>query len=59
MTLKLGLVYTMDQEVIPGRCKSIDWLLNSSWDLFGLHQGKNGRVTMEVEVPERNNLMLN
>ena len=42
----------MDQEVFPGRCKSVDWLLNSSRDHFGLHQGKNGKVTMEVEVPK-------
>jgi hypothetical protein len=35
-----------------GICKSVDWLLNSSQDHCGLHQGKNGRVTMEVEVPK-------
>ena len=38
----------MDHDVVPGCCKSIDWLLNSSWDHFGLHQGKNGSVAMEV-----------
>ena len=42
----------MDQEVVPGRCKSVDWMLNSSRDYFILHQGKNDRVTMEVEVPK-------
>ena len=36
----LGPDYTMDQEVISGRCKSVDWLLNLSQDHFGLHQGK-------------------
>ena len=30
-----------------------DWLLNSSQDHFGLHQGKNVRVTMEFKVPKR------
>ena len=39
------LVYTMDHEVIPRPCKIWDWLLNVSWDHFGLHQGeKNVRV---------------
>ena len=47
----LGPVYTMDQDVVLGHCKSVDWLLNSSRDHFGFHQGENGRVTMEVEVP--------
>ena len=42
----------MDHEVVPGSCKSIDWLLNSSQDHFGLHQEKNVRVIMEVEVPK-------
>ena len=32
-----GPVYTMDHEVVPWRSKSVDWLLNSSWDNFGLH----------------------
>ena len=48
----LGLVYTMDQEDVPCCCKSDNWLLNSSGDYFGLQQRKNGRVTMEVEVPK-------
>jgi hypothetical protein len=51
--IELGLVYTMDQEVVLGRCKSVHWLLISSQDHFGLHQGKNGKVTMKVEVPTR------
>ena len=34
----LGVVYTMDYEVIPRPCKSVDWLLNSSHDHFGLHK---------------------
>ena len=41
-----GPVCIMDQEVRPGRCKSVDWLLNSSRDHFGLHWGKNGRGTI-------------
>ena len=36
----LGVVYTMDHEVVPIPCTSIDWLLNSSQDHFELHQGK-------------------
>ena len=49
--LDFGSVYAMDHEVVPGHCnKSVDWLLNSSRDHFGLHQGEHGRVTMEVEV---------
>ena len=43
----------MDHKVIPRPCKNFDWLLNSSWDHFGLHQGKNVKVTMEFEVPKR------
>ena len=30
-----------------------DWLLNSSWDHLGLHQGKMVRGTMEFELPKR------
>jgi hypothetical protein len=42
----------MDHEVIPRPCKICDWLLNSSRDHFGVHQGKNIKVTMEFEVPK-------
>jgi hypothetical protein len=35
----LGVVYTVDREVVPRLCKICDWLLNSSWGHFGLHQG--------------------
>ena len=49
----LGPVYTMDHEAVTGHCKGVDWLLHFSWDHFGLHQGKNGKVTMEVEVPKK------
>ena len=48
-----GVVYIMDHEVVPRPCKICDWLLNSSWDHFGLHQGNNVRVIMEFEVPKR------
>ena len=40
----------MDQEVVREHCKRVDWVL--SRDHFGLHQGKNGRVIMEVKVPK-------
>ena len=49
----------MDQEVVQGCCKSVDSLLNSSHDHFGFHQGKNGIVMMEVEVPKRHVLRPN
>ena len=40
----------MDHEVVPRPSKGCDWTLKSSRDDLGLHQGKNGRVTTEVEV---------
>ena len=40
----------MDHEVVPRPPKRCDWTLKSSRDDLGLHQGKNGRVTTEVEV---------
>jgi hypothetical protein len=40
----------MDREVVPRPCKIRDWLLNSYWDHFGLHQGKYVRATMKFEV---------
>jgi hypothetical protein len=40
----------MDHEVVPWPSKRCDWTLKSSQDDLGLHQGKNGRVTTEVEV---------
>ena len=40
----------MDHEVVPQPSKQCDWTLKSFWDDLGLHQGKNGKVTMEVEV---------
>ena len=43
----------MDHVVDPRPCKICDLLLNSSWNHFCLHQGKNVRVTMEFEVPKR------
>jgi hypothetical protein len=46
----LGAVYTMDHEVVPRPSKRCDWTLKSFRDDLGLHQGKNGRVTTEVEV---------
>ena len=48
-----GWFYTMDHDVVPRPCKICDWLLSSSWDHFGLHQGKNIIVIMEFEVPKR------
>ena len=49
----LGVVYTMDHEVVPRPCKVCDWLLNLSRDHFNLHQGIYVKVTMEFDVPIR------
>ena len=38
----------MDHEVVSRPCKISDWLLNSSWDHFNLHQGKNCLSDYEV-----------
>ena len=54
--LTKGVVYTMDKEVIPRPCRYCDWLLNSSWDHFHLHRGKNVKVIMEFEVPNEHSL---
>ena len=43
----------MDHEIVPRPCKIWDWLLNSSRDHVGLHQGKNVKVTMKFEALER------
>ena len=48
-----GVVYTIDHEVVPRLCKICDCLLSSSRNHFGLHQGKNVKVTMRFEVPKR------
>ena len=52
-TLHLLIVYIVDHEFVPRPCKICDWLLNSSRDHSGLHQGWNVRVIMEFEVPKR------
>jgi hypothetical protein len=43
----------MDHEVVPRPSKIWDWLLNSSWDHFGLHQGKNVKGDHEVRGPDK------
>ena len=43
----------MDHEVVPRPYKISDWLLNSPWDHFGLHQENNVKVTTKFEVPKR------
>ena len=42
----------MDHEVIPRPCKGVDWLLNSSWDHFGLHQGNKCQSGYEGWGPQ-------
>ena len=49
----LGIVYTMDHEVVPRPCKISDWLLKLSHDHFDLHKGKIFRVIMEFEAFKR------
>ena len=41
----------MDHEVVPKPYKICNWLLNLSWDHFGLHQGKNVRSDHEGRGP--------
>ena len=55
-TWALGVVYTMDHEVVPRPSKICDWLLNLSWDYFNLYQGKNVNVIMEFKIPKRHML---
>jgi hypothetical protein len=43
----------MDHEIVLRPYRICDWLLNSSRVHFGLHLGKNVRVTMKFEVPKR------
>ena len=49
----LGVVHTMDHEVVPRPCRICDWLSNWSQVHFALHQGKKVKVAMEFEVPKR------
>ena len=43
----------MDYEFVPRPCKICDWLLNSSWDHFGLHQGKKFESGHEIRGPQK------
>ena len=49
----LGVVHTMDHEVVPRPCKICDWLLNLSRDHFGLHQGKKCQSDHGVWDPQK------
>ena len=43
----------MDREVVPKPCKICDWMLNSSWEHFGLHQGKKmSRWSWSLRFPK-------
>ena len=54
----LGVVYTMDQIVVPRPCETCDWLLSLSWfTLQFTPRKKNTKVTMEFEVPKRHNIV--
>ena len=48
-----GAVYTMDPKVVPRLCKICDWLLNSSWDHFSLHQWKKCQSDHGVQGPQK------
>ena len=50
--INLVVVYIMDHDVPSCSPKICDWLWSLSQDHFGLHQGKNVKVTMELEVPK-------
>ena len=43
----------MNHEVIPCSPKICDWPLNSSWDHFGLHQGKKCQSDHEAQGPQK------
>ena len=43
----------MDHVVTPRPCKIRDWMLNVSWDHFGLHQGKKCQSDHEVWGPHK------
>jgi hypothetical protein len=49
----LGVAYNMDHEAVPRLSKICDWLLNSSQDHFGLHQGKKCQSDHEVQGPQK------
>ena len=49
----LGVVYTMDHEVIPIPYKIRDWLLNSFWDYFGLHKKIKCQSDHGVRGPQK------
>ena len=51
VNINLGVVYTMNHEVIPRFCKICDWLL--SLTTFFYTKDKNVKVTMEFEVPKK------
>ena len=48
----------MAHRIVPSPCEICGWMLNSSWDHFGSHQGKNVRVTVEFEILKRHMLRL-
>jgi hypothetical protein len=43
----------MDHEVVSRPCKICDEFFNFSQDHFSLHQGKNVKASMKLEVPKR------
>ena len=49
----LGVVYIMDHDVVPRPYKICGWLLNSSWNHFIVHQGKNVRWPWNLRFQKR------
>jgi hypothetical protein len=45
----------MDHELVPRPSEACDWMLNSSREQIGLHQAKNVREPIDIEVPKRQN----
>lgn len=43
----------MDHELVPRPSEACDWMLNSSREQFGLHQAKNVREPIDIEVPKK------
>ena len=43
----------MDHELVPRPFETCDWMFNLSWEQFGLHQAKNVKEPIDIEVPQK------
>jgi hypothetical protein len=48
----------MDHELVSQPSEACDWMLNSFRKQFGLHQAKNVREPIDIEVPQKQYLSL-